>query len=68
MGEVEEEIGTDEVAKLKRVSRRAVYAAIHTGKLPARRVVGRWVVKRADLDQWQPVGGPGRPPRPRRQR
>jgi excisionase family DNA binding protein len=61
--EANEEMSVEAVAEAKGVSRRAVYAAIHTGKLPARRVVGRWVIRRADLVLWEPVGH-----RPRRRR
>ncbi len=46
-----------QVAKKKRVSERAVRAAIVRGALKARRFGARaWVVEPADAEQWKPVG------------
>jgi excisionase family DNA binding protein len=43
-----------EAAGVKRVSREAVRLAIERGDLPASRVGGRWLIRRADLDCYRP--------------
>lgn len=51
-----------EVARLKGVTRSAVYAAITQGRLPYRRVLGRLGIRAGTTRAWQPVRWPGRPP------
>jgi excisionase family DNA binding protein len=45
-----------EAAKQKKVSRQAVYDAIKSGRLTCLRVLGRPVVRQADLKSWQIIG------------
>jgi excisionase family DNA binding protein len=40
-----------EAARLLSMSRSATYQAIHTGKIPAVRVAGKWRIPRAALDR-----------------
>lgn len=59
----QEWVSAAEAAVIKGVTRRAVYQAIRTGKLAARRFEGRWLIRWADLDAWRVVGHrPRRPP------
>lgn len=51
-----------QAAELKGVQRMSVYRAIKTGKLPAVRIDGIWLVRRDQLDRWTVVGH--RPRRP----
>ncbi len=51
----------DEVARLKGVTRSAVYAAIAERRLPHVRILGRLAVRESDARSWQPVRSPGRP-------
>ena len=43
---------TDEVAGEIRTTPRSVRKLVNTGQLPARKVIGQWLVARADLDAW----------------
>jgi hypothetical protein len=45
-----------EAAVIKRVTRRSVYDAIHTGRLAARRTNWIWLILGKDLKAWQVVG------------
>ncbi len=45
-----------EAARLKGVSRAAVYAAIAQGRLPCTRVLGRLGLRKADVMTWMPRG------------
>ena len=51
-----EEVAERKYLRGKNVSRRAVYAAIHKGRLPATYWKGRWWVKESDLEKWVPIG------------
>lgn len=50
-----------EAAKLKGVSRSAIYNAITDGRLPHVRVLGHLGVKELDVRVWEPVKYAGRP-------
>ena len=52
-----------EAAKLKGVSRSAVYAAIADGRLPHVLILGHMGVKESDVRAWEPVKYAGRPGR-----
>lgn len=43
---------TEEVADEIRGTVPAVCRMIRTGELPARKILGRWLVERRDLDRW----------------
>ncbi len=43
-----------EAARLKKVSRSAVYKAISQGRLSARRILGKVAIEQAEVDAWQP--------------
>jgi len=45
-----------QAAKLKGVSRTAVYAAIERGRLPHRRILGHVGLREADVLAWEPLG------------
>ena len=45
-----------EAAKMKKVSRQAVYDAIKAGKLPYHSTLGRRVIRKSDLRSWRIVG------------
>lgn len=49
----------NEAAKLKGVSRAAVYSAITRNRLPCRRVLGRIAVREADVLAWTALGYQG---------
>jgi hypothetical protein len=62
------EISLQEAAVLARRTERQVRYAIRTGRLPARKVGGQWLLGDAAVLSWalEPdPGGPGRPPGPR---
>ena len=50
-----------EAAKLKGVSRAAIYAAIADGRLAHIRVLGRLALRTADVLAWTPTPHSGRP-------
>jgi excisionase family DNA binding protein len=52
-------IGVAEAARLLRVHVSCIYRWLHTGKLPAWRVVGRWWLSRADVLAVPEQVGPG---------
>lgn len=52
----EEFLTPEEVAKIKKVSRQAVHDAIKAGKLPCHFILGRRVIRKADIRSWQVVG------------
>lgn len=52
----EEFLTPDDVAKIKKVSRQAVHDAIKAGKLPCHYILGRRVIRKADLRLWQVIG------------
>lgn len=54
-------ITPQEAAKLKNVSRPAIYSAIAEGRLPSVRVLGRIGVREADVLAYQPVKSQARP-------
>lgn len=51
----------DEAAAARGVTRQTIHAAVSKGRIPARVLYppggarGRWLIKRADLDAWQPA-------------
>lgn len=55
------EVTITEAAAAKSVSRSAIHQAIKTGRLAARVEIppggaqGTWLIKREDLDQWEPA-------------
>jgi|GEM_PF-2088205 len=49
-------VSLPEAAKIKQVSRQAVYDAIKAGHLPSQTILGRTVVRRSDLQSWKIVG------------
>ncbi len=49
-----------EAAKLKGVSRAAIYAAIAPGRLPHERILGRLALREADVLAWTPMPHAGR--------
>lgn len=49
-----------EAAKLKGVSRNAVYLAVKDGRLPHVMVVGHYALRRTDVLAWKPRGPKGR--------
>lgn len=57
----ETEVTITEAANEKGVSRSAIHQAIKTGRLPARvdmppgGAQGTWLIRREDLDQWEPA-------------
>ena len=53
-----------EAAKLKGVTRGAIYTAIAEGRLPHTRVLGHIGVRKADVLAWTPIRYAGRPGRP----
>jgi excisionase family DNA binding protein len=58
----DEYLTISQAARLKKVSRSALYDAIQQERLPSIRILGRAVVSRADLLAWTPRRG--RPPGP----
>lgn len=50
-----------EAAKLKGVSRSAIYAAIAQGRLPHTRILGRLGLEKADVLSWAPMKYRDRP-------
>ena len=50
-----------QAAKMKGVSRSAIYLAIAEGRLPRQQVLGRLVLKRNNVEAWQPQPHNGRP-------
>ena len=50
-----------EAARLKGVSRAAIYAAIADGRLPHSRVLGRLALQESDVQAWTPRQDVGRP-------
>lgn len=50
-----------EAAKLKGVSRSAVYAAIADGRLPHVLILGKLGLKESEVRNWEPVRYGGRP-------
>ncbi|HVW30995.1 MAG TPA: helix-turn-helix domain-containing protein [Acidimicrobiia bacterium] len=59
------EMGVDEAAAQLGLSQHRVRYLIHSGRLPARRVAGRWLVERADVERLAEGRSPGRPLSPR---
>jgi len=51
----------DEAARLKGVSRTAIYSAIADGRLAHTRVLGRLALREADVVAWTPRPHSGRP-------
>lgn len=51
----------DKAAKLKGVSRTAIYSAIAEGRLKHIRMLGRLAIRKADLISWTPARYAGRP-------
>lgn len=51
-----------QAAKLKKVSRTAIYNALADGRLRGVRVLGRIGIARHVLKEWQPQARVGRPP------
>ncbi len=45
-----------EAAKRKKVTTSAIYAAVRTGRLPHRRILGHIAIEEAVLRDWHPVG------------
>jgi excisionase family DNA binding protein len=58
---MEDLITVTEAARLKKVSRSAIYTALAEGRLPGTRVLGRLVLKKRDVHSWQPEPHKGRP-------
>jgi excisionase family DNA binding protein len=56
MSDQEEMVTAAEAAKLKGIHIKSLYLAIQTGRLPATKYYGRVLIKRSDLDAWQPIG------------
>lgn len=52
----EEFLTLNEAAQIKKVSRQAVNDAIKAGKLPCHYILGRQVIRKADLRSWRIVG------------
>lgn len=52
---------TDQAAAMKGVGTHAVRAAIREGRLPAHRIGGRWLLRRVDVESWQPMHSRARP-------
>lgn len=50
----DEELSTAQAAELAQVDQSSVRRAIREGRLPGRKVVRDYVVKRRDLKQWRP--------------
>ena len=50
-----------EAARLKDVSRAAIYLAIKEGRLNAEKVLGRVALKKAEVQAWTPMRYAGRP-------
>ena len=53
----------DEAARLKGVTRAAIYAAVADGRLPHTKILSRIALHRADVLAWTPVQYRGRPGR-----
>ena len=51
-----------QAAKLKKVSRTAIYNALADGRLRGVRVLGRIGIARHELKEWRPQARVGRPP------
>jgi excisionase family DNA binding protein len=49
-----------DAAQRKNVTRSAVYRAISQGQIPARRVLGHFAVRLADVEAWKPKERKGR--------
>lgn len=43
-----------EAARKKKVSRQAIYLAIKSGRLPAKKIGNAWVIWKADLANYKP--------------
>ena len=56
----EELLSVEQVATLRGRTRQAVTKAIRAGKLKATAFKGFYLLKRSDVDAWQPVRGRGR--------
>ena len=54
-------ITPDQAAKLKCVSRFAIYLAIQEGRLPSTRILKRLALKKSDVMAWTPKPHSGRP-------
>ena len=53
-------LSASQVAKLKNVSRNAVYKAISEGRLLATQIVGVVAIKKTDAQAWEPKAAQGR--------
>ena len=51
-------LSVNQAAKVLRVGRRTVYRLVETGKVPAKKVGGRWRIPRAGLDEFIGVPKP----------
>jgi excisionase family DNA binding protein len=58
---IEDLITVSEAARLKKVSRSAIYTALAEGRLPGTRVLGRLALKKRDVHSWHPEPHKGRP-------
>lgn len=43
-------------AKIKGVSLTSIYLALREGRLRGEKLGGTWLIRREDLDAWEPVG------------
>ena len=57
---------TTDCARLARVTRKAIQAAIHRGKLPAVKVGRDWQISKEDFDKW--LASPRKVGRPRKEK
>ena len=63
MSEYLDVLTAEQAAEIKGVTRRAIYDAIHTGKIKADRFGRTWLIKREELDKYKPHQ-PGRKKKP----
>jgi excisionase family DNA binding protein len=52
-----------EVAALRKLAEKTVYAMANAGEIPAFKIRGQWCIKRTEIDKWidaQPRGGEGK--------
>lgn len=49
-------IGTGEAAQIRGIHRNSILKAAEAGTLKGQKVAGRWLFRRSDVVDWQPIG------------